>query len=108
MALIAITQNRRMSDYMESVRRAGGEPIEGTGRQADVAAAPVALRAVSRHDADLLESLEVVGQKIGRHVELVLQFGGREVADGEEIDDPQAVGVAQRRVLAGTSLKGVR
>lgn len=28
MALIAITQNRRVSDYMESVRRAGGEPIE--------------------------------------------------------------------------------
>jgi len=28
MALIAIAQNRRMSDYMESVRRAGGEPFE--------------------------------------------------------------------------------
>ena len=28
MALIAIAKNRRMSDYMESVRRAGGEPIE--------------------------------------------------------------------------------
>ena len=28
MALIAIAQNRRMSDYMELVRRAGGEPIE--------------------------------------------------------------------------------
>jgi putative glutamine amidotransferase len=28
MALIAIAQNRRMSDYLESVRRAGGEPIE--------------------------------------------------------------------------------
>ena len=28
MALIAIAQNRRMTDYMESVRRAGGEPIE--------------------------------------------------------------------------------
>lgn len=28
MPLIAIAQNRRMSDYMESVRRAGGEPIE--------------------------------------------------------------------------------
>jgi putative glutamine amidotransferase len=28
MALIAISQNRRMSDYVESIRRAGGEPIE--------------------------------------------------------------------------------
>ena len=28
MPLIAIAQNRRMSDYVESVRRAGGEPIE--------------------------------------------------------------------------------
>ena len=28
MALIAIAQNRRMSDYVESVRRAGGEPVE--------------------------------------------------------------------------------
>jgi putative glutamine amidotransferase len=28
MPLIAIAQNRRMSDYMESIRRAGGEPIE--------------------------------------------------------------------------------
>ncbi len=28
MPLIAIAQNRRMSDYMESVRRAGGEPVE--------------------------------------------------------------------------------
>ena len=28
MALIAIAQNRRMSDYVESIRRAGGEPIE--------------------------------------------------------------------------------
>lgn len=28
MPLIAIAQNRRMADYLESVRRAGGEPIE--------------------------------------------------------------------------------
>jgi putative glutamine amidotransferase len=28
MALIAIARNQRMSDYLESVRRAGGEPIE--------------------------------------------------------------------------------
>ena len=28
MALIAIAQNRRMADYLESVRRAGGEPVE--------------------------------------------------------------------------------
>ena len=28
MALIAIAQNRRMSDYVESIRRAGGEPVE--------------------------------------------------------------------------------
>jgi putative glutamine amidotransferase len=28
MALIAIAQNRRMADYVESVRRAGGEPVE--------------------------------------------------------------------------------
>ncbi len=28
MPLIAIAQNRRMSDYVESIRRAGGEPIE--------------------------------------------------------------------------------
>jgi putative glutamine amidotransferase len=35
MALIAIAQNRRMSDYVESVRRAGGEPIEvGAGGEA--------------------------------------------------------------------------
>jgi putative glutamine amidotransferase len=30
MPLIAIAQNRRMADYVESVRRAGGEPIEVT------------------------------------------------------------------------------
>jgi len=28
MAMIAIAQNRRMDDYLESIRRAGGEPIE--------------------------------------------------------------------------------
>jgi putative glutamine amidotransferase len=28
MALIAIAQNRKMEDYLESVRRAGGDPIE--------------------------------------------------------------------------------
>ncbi len=28
MPLIAVAQNRRMSDYVESLRRAGGEPIE--------------------------------------------------------------------------------
>jgi putative glutamine amidotransferase len=28
MALIAIAQNRKMEDYLESVRRAGGEPVE--------------------------------------------------------------------------------
>jgi putative glutamine amidotransferase len=28
MPLIAVAQNRRMSDYVESIRRAGGEPIE--------------------------------------------------------------------------------
>src|ERR671912_90416 len=28
MPLIAIGQNRKMEDYLESVRRAGGEPIE--------------------------------------------------------------------------------
>jgi putative glutamine amidotransferase len=30
MPLIAIAQNRRMADYVESVRRAGGEPVEVT------------------------------------------------------------------------------
>src|ERR671913_1501699 len=28
MPLIAIGQNRKMEDYLESVRRAGGEPVE--------------------------------------------------------------------------------
>jgi len=28
MALIAVSQNRRVSDYLESVRRAGGDPVE--------------------------------------------------------------------------------
>ena len=28
MPLIAVAQNRRMNDYVESIRRAGGEPIE--------------------------------------------------------------------------------
>ena len=28
MPLIAVAQNRRMSDYVESIRRAGGEPVE--------------------------------------------------------------------------------
>jgi putative glutamine amidotransferase len=28
MALIAVSQNRRVTDYLESVRRAGGEPVE--------------------------------------------------------------------------------
>lgn len=28
MPLIAVAQNRRMSDYVESIRRAGGEPLE--------------------------------------------------------------------------------
>lgn len=28
MALIAVSQNRRVTDYLESVRRAGGEPME--------------------------------------------------------------------------------
>ena len=28
MALIAFAQNRRMSDHVESIRRAGGEPVE--------------------------------------------------------------------------------
>src|SRR4051812_30424703 len=28
MALIAVSQNRRVTDYLESVRRAGGDPAE--------------------------------------------------------------------------------
>ena len=32
MALIAIAQNRKMEDYLESVRRAGGEPVEVADR----------------------------------------------------------------------------
>ena len=28
MGLIAVSQNRRMTDYLESIRRAGGEPVE--------------------------------------------------------------------------------
>ena len=28
MPLIAVAQNRRMNDYVESIRRAGGEPVE--------------------------------------------------------------------------------
>jgi hypothetical protein len=28
MALIAVSQNRRVTDYLESVRRSGGDPVE--------------------------------------------------------------------------------
>ncbi len=35
MALIAVAQNRRLADYLESIRRAGGEPLEvGAGGEA--------------------------------------------------------------------------
>jgi putative glutamine amidotransferase len=39
MALIAVSQNRRVTDYLESVRRAGGEPVE----VADTQEAPAAI-----------------------------------------------------------------
>ena len=39
MALIAVSQNRRVADYLESVRRAGGDPVE----VADTREAPEAI-----------------------------------------------------------------
>jgi putative glutamine amidotransferase len=42
MALIAIARNQRMADYLESVRRAGGEPIEVDSGGAEAPAAIVA------------------------------------------------------------------
>ncbi len=41
MALIAVSQNRRMTDYLESVRRSGGEPVE-VGADGEAPAAIVA------------------------------------------------------------------
>jgi putative glutamine amidotransferase len=41
MGLIAVSQNRRMTDYLESIRRAGGEPVE-VGGEGESAAAIVA------------------------------------------------------------------
>lgn len=41
MALIAVSQNRRMTDYLESVRRSGGEPLE-VGADGEAPAAIVA------------------------------------------------------------------
>lgn len=38
MALIAVSRNRRMNDYLESVRRAGGDPVEVGGDNETAAA----------------------------------------------------------------------
>jgi hypothetical protein len=40
MPLIAVAQNRRMSDYVESIRRAGGEPIEVVPGRGNARTAP--------------------------------------------------------------------
>lgn len=37
MGLIAVSRNRRMTDYLESIRRAGGEPVEVGGDEAPAA-----------------------------------------------------------------------
>jgi len=43
MGLIAVSQNRRMTDYLESIRRSGGEPVEvgGDGEPASAIVARV-------------------------------------------------------------------
>jgi putative glutamine amidotransferase len=41
MGLIAVSQNRRITDYLESIRRAGGEPLE-VGADGEAVAAIVA------------------------------------------------------------------
>lgn len=37
MGLIAVSQNRRMTDYLESIRRAGGDPVEVGGDETPAA-----------------------------------------------------------------------
>jgi putative glutamine amidotransferase len=46
MALIAVSQNRRVTDYLESVRRAGGEPVEVADTQESPAAIVARVRGV--------------------------------------------------------------
>lgn len=55
MALIAIAQSRRMADYMESVKRAGGEPVEvvaGTEKPEHILARVDALLLTGGADVD--------------------------------------------------------
>ena len=46
MALIAVSQNRRVTDYLESVRRAGGDPVELGGHPRGPAAIVARVRGV--------------------------------------------------------------
>ena len=46
MALIAVSQNRRVTDYLESVRRAGGDPVEVADTHEEPAAIVARVRGV--------------------------------------------------------------
>ena len=46
MALIAVSQNRRVTDYLESVRRAGGDPVEVADTHEDPASIVARVRGV--------------------------------------------------------------
>ena len=66
--------------------------------QREVRAAPVPLRAAAGDQTGILERLQVMSEEVGRHRESGSELGGRCVARGEQVDDAQAVDVAEGSV----------
>ena len=68
---------------------------ERAGRECQVGAAPVRLRAVPGQHTGLLQRADVVGEQVRRHVEELLQLGRGRLTQEERVDDGQPSRFAQ-------------
>ena len=75
--------------------------VERAGRECQVGAAPVCLRAVPGQHTDPLQGADMVGEQVRRHVEQTLQLGRGRLTQQERVDDGQPAGFAQGGVHCG-------
>ena len=77
---------------------AGEQTVEGVAVEVDVTAAAVTAGAAAGDQPDLLEHVEVVGEKVGRDAGEALELDGGAIRASELVDDGQAGRIAERGV----------
>jgi hypothetical protein len=93
------TLRAMLGPWREVFQRTGGEP--------DIAAAPVGFGAVACGQACCFQGAQVVGQQVGGHSQLCLEFRRGEIPEGQQIDNAQAGGIGEGCMLGDPRLESV-